>query len=160
SEHAGALEALARLRELTGDTHLALTAIEALAAKATTPEARAEQWTRAARLLESRGDRDGAIERYKLAIEANPRDAASSLALRQAYEARGEATSVVTLIERELEQTDGKMAKARLYAEMARVQREQLHDDDHAQDNAKLALELDPTNADALMVLGEVAFEA
>ncbi len=47
-------------------------AIEALAAKAATPEAKAEQWMRAAKLLETRGDRDGAIERYKLALEANP----------------------------------------------------------------------------------------
>ena len=75
--HAGALEALARLREESGDAHAALTAIEALAAKAPTPEAQAEQWLRAARLLEGRGDRDGAIERYKLALEANPNDAAA-----------------------------------------------------------------------------------
>ena len=37
--HAGALEALARLREQAGDAHAALIAIEALAAKAPTPEA-------------------------------------------------------------------------------------------------------------------------
>ena len=71
-DHAGALEALARLREISGDAHAAIVAIEALAAKAQTPEAKAEQWLRAARLLEGRGDRDGAIERYKLALEANP----------------------------------------------------------------------------------------
>ncbi len=55
--HGGALEALARLREMSGDANAALTAIEALAAKAQTPEQQADQWIRAAKLLESRGDR-------------------------------------------------------------------------------------------------------
>ncbi len=157
--HAGALEALARLREMTGDSHAALTAIEALAAKAATPEARAEQWMRAARLLEGRGDRDGAIERYKMALEASPSDAAASVALRQAYATRGDATSVVTLIDKEIEHAEGKMAKARLLAERARVQREKLHDSDAAEASAKAAVELDPTSAGALLVLGDLAFE-
>lgn len=159
SGHAGALEALARLRELSGDANAALSAIEALAAKGATPEAKAEQWIRAARLLEGRGDRDGAIERYKLALDANPKDATAASALRQAYAKRGDATSVVTLIEREIEHAEGKMAKARLYAELARVQRDKLQDDDDAEANAKRAIELDPTNADALLVLGDMAFE-
>ena len=51
--HPAALEALARLRELAGDTQAALSAVEALAEGAATPEARAEQWIRAARLLEA-----------------------------------------------------------------------------------------------------------
>ena len=157
--HAGALEALARLRELTGDAHAALSAIEALAAKGATPEARAEQWLRAARLLEGRGDRDGAIERYKLALDANPIDTTAAAALRKAYAARGDASSVVSLIERELEHAEGKMAKARLYAELARVQRDKLKDDDEAAENARTAIELDPTSADALLVLGDLAFE-
>ncbi|MDP9152239.1 MAG: protein kinase [Myxococcota bacterium] len=157
--HSGALEALARLRELAGDANAALAAIEALAAQAPTPEARAELCVRAARLLEGHGDRDGAIERYKLALEASPRDAAAGAALRQAYAARGEASSVVALVERELDLADSKMQKARLYAELARVQREKLRDDVAAEANARTAIDLDPTNGDALLVLGDIAFE-
>jgi tetratricopeptide (TPR) repeat protein len=160
SGHAGALEALARLRELSGDANAALSAIEALAGKGTTPEAKAEQWIRAARLLEGRGDRDGAIERYKLALDANPKDSTAASALRQAYAKRGDATSAVSLIEREIEHAEGKMAKARLYAELARVQRDKLQDDDDAEANARKAIDLDPTNADALLLLGDMAFEA
>lgn len=159
SGHAGALEALARLREMTGDAHAALSAIEALAAKAVTPEAKAEQWIRAARLLEGRGDRDGAIERYKLALDANPADATASSALRAAYTARGDAASVVALVEKELVHAEGKMAKARLYGELARVQRERLREADKAEASAKTAVELDPTNAEALLVLGDISFE-
>jgi tetratricopeptide (TPR) repeat protein/tRNA A-37 threonylcarbamoyl transferase component Bud32 len=157
--HAGALEALARLREMSGDAHAALTAIEALAAKAATPEAKAEQWMRAARLLDGRGDRDGAIERYKLALEANPKDPAAAVALRQAYATRGDAASVVALVEKELAHAEGKTAKARLHAELAKVQREKLRDNDKAEANARAAIELDPTSAEALLVLGDLAFE-
>ncbi|HET7541562.1 MAG TPA: protein kinase, partial [Polyangiaceae bacterium] len=87
-QHAGALEALAHLRQSTGDADAALAALDALAGRATTPEAKAEQYLRAAKLLEGRGDRDGAIERYKRALDANPKDAASAAALREAYTAR------------------------------------------------------------------------
>ncbi|HXX65546.1 MAG TPA: tetratricopeptide repeat protein [Polyangiaceae bacterium] len=159
SGHATALEALARLREQSGDAHAALQAIESLAANAPSSQARAEQWMRAARLLEAHGDRDGAIDRYKLAIEADPGAAPAARALRQAYSARGDAASVVVLIERELALAEGKISKARLRAELARVQREQLHDNEHAESNALAALELDPTNADAELVLGDIAYE-
>jgi tetratricopeptide (TPR) repeat protein len=158
--HAGALEALARLREMSGDSQAALSAIEALALKAATPEGKAEQWLRAARLLEGRGDRDGAIERYKLALEANPREATASSALRVAYDARGDAASIAALVEKELTYAEGKMAKARLYAELARVQRDKLHDEDRAETSARIATDLDPTNADALLVLGDLAYES
>jgi tetratricopeptide (TPR) repeat protein len=157
--HAAALEAVAHLREETGDANAAIEAITALAEKATTTEARAEQWLRAARLLESRGDRDGAIERYKLAIEANPSDAQATAALRRAYAARGDAASVVSLIEKELELAEGRLARARLQAELARVFRDQLHDTELAEANARTAIELDSTNADALLVLGDIAYE-
>ena len=159
-DNGGALEALAHLRELSGDAHAALTAVEALAAKASTPEAKAEQWMRAGRLLEQRGDKDGAIERYKLALESNPRDAAAFSALRQSYSQRGDATSVVELVEKELGFAEGNLAKARLHAELAKVYGEKLKDKDAAEANAKKALDLDSTNADALMVLGDLAFDA
>jgi tetratricopeptide (TPR) repeat protein len=157
--HGVALEALAVLREQAGDAAAALLAIEALAAQAATPSARAEQWIRAARLLQGRGDLDGAIERYKLALEADPADPAAALSLRQAYAARGEAASVVALIERELARAEGNIAKARLHAELARVQHDSLRDDEAAETNARTAIDLDPTNADALLVLGDLAYE-
>jgi tetratricopeptide (TPR) repeat protein len=155
-----ALEALARVREQTGDAKAAVEAIETLAARAATPEAQAEQWLRAARLLEGHGDRDGAIERYKRALEAKPDDRTISQALRRAYAARGEVASVVALIEGELETADGKIAKARLYAELANLQRDKLRNQALAESNAKLAVSLDPTCTEALIVLGDIALES
>ena len=157
--HANALESVARLRELSGDAQAALAAIEALAEKATTPEAKAEQFIRAARLLESRGDRDGAIQRYKLALDANPKDRSAAAALRAAYTARGDAGAAIELIVQEIETVEGNLQKARLFAEMATLAKQRLKDDDRAEAAAKQALELDPTNLEALTLLGDIAFE-
>ena len=158
--HAGALEALAHLREMSGDANAALSAIEALAAKASTPETKGEQWMRAGRLLESRGDKDGAIERFKLALDANPKDSLASAALRKAYAHRGEWLSVTGLIERELGHAESDLARARLWAELAKVYHWQLVDPQKAETAAKKALEFDASNPDALMVVGDLAFEA
>jgi len=157
--YAPALEALARLREQEGDARAALRAIEELATNAASGKARAELWVRAARLLESRGDRDAAIDRYKLAIEEDPGEASTQTALRQAYAARGDAAGVVKILERELALADGEMAKAKLHGELARVLRDKLYADDEAEKHAKTALAVDPANADALQVLGDLAFE-
>ncbi len=158
--NAGALEALARLREVSGDAVAALSAIEMIAAKATTPEAKAEQWMRAARLLDSRGDKDGAIERYRQALDANPRDPAAAIALRSAYAARGDVVAAVDLIAREIGMTEGNLAKAALLAEMAKLCKERLKDGDRARNAARDAVDLDPTSLDALVVLGDLAFES
>lgn len=158
-EHSAALEALARLRERSGDADAALEAILALADQATSPEARAEQLLRAAKLLEDRGDKDGAIEHYKQALDANPKDKGASAALRAAYVARGDVAAAVDLIEQELGRAEGERAQARLAGEMARLLRDKIKDDARAEQAAKRAVQLDPSNMDALRVLGDIAFE-
>lgn len=159
SEHSGALEALAKLREATGDADQALAAIVSLAEQAETPEARAEQFMRAAGLQLSRGNRDSAIEHYKHALDAQPQNRNISAALRAAYVQRGDINAAVELLERELDVVEGDLAQARLAGEMARLQRDRLKDDEAAEASAKRALHLDPGNQDALLVLGDVCFE-
>ncbi len=159
-EHAGALEALARLRETTGDADAAIHAIEALADKATSPEGKAEQYYRAAKLLEERGDRDGAIEYYKKTLDQVPTDVTTSQALRSAYVARGDINAAIQLLEREFDRQEGEATKARLAAEVATLSRLRLKDDGRAEEAAKRSLTFDPTNAEARIVLGDLAFEA
>ncbi len=158
--HGGALESLAHVRAATGDAMAALSAIESLAEKSPTPEGKADLWIRAAKMLEEKGDRDGAIERYKKALDAQPKNLAISAALRAAHLARGDATSAVELIGREIETAEGNLAKARLYGEMAQLLREKLKDNDRALAAATKAVDLDPTSLLGLMVSGDVAFEA
>ncbi len=158
--HAGALESLANVRAATGDALAALSAIEVLAEKAATPEGKSDLWIRAAKMLEEKGDRDAAIERYKKALDALPRNVVAGAALRAAYLARGDATSAVELISREIEAAEGNLTKARLYGEMAQLLREKLRDNDRAVAAATKAVDLDPTSMLGLMVSGDVAFEA
>jgi tetratricopeptide (TPR) repeat protein len=158
-EHPGALEALARLRETAGDAEAALRAVEALAEKAQAAEAKSELWGRAARLLAARGDDDGAALRWRRALEANPRDAAASAALTSAYVARGDWLGVVGLLERAIEAASSEPTRARLWGELARVRHRQLGDAPKAETAARRALQLDPTDAESLMVLGDLAFE-
>ncbi len=158
--HAGALESLAHVRAATGDSVAALSAIESLAEKADKPEAKADLWIRAAKMLEDKGDKDGAIERYKKALDAQPKNALASASLRAAYLGRGDATSAVELISRDIEVADGNLTKARLYGEMAQILRDKLKDTDRAKEAATKAVDLDPTSMLGLLITGDVAFEA
>lgn len=159
-EHSGALEALARLRERSGDADAALEAILALADQAASPEARAEHFIRAAKLLEERGDRDGAIEQYTRALDANPKDKGASAALRAAYVARGDINSAVDLLQQEMGRTEGERAQAKLAGELARLLHDRQRDEARAEQAARRAVQLDPGNLDGLRVLGDVAFDA
>jgi tetratricopeptide (TPR) repeat protein len=154
-----ALEALVQLRESSGDASAALSAVEALAAQAATPEAKAEQWVRAAKLLEAKGDRDGAVERFKRALDANPRDSVAASALRDALVARGDVHAALQLLERELESTEGDRAKAALAARMAVLYRDKIKDEKRAEESARRAVDWDPTELDALRILADLSFE-
>ncbi len=158
-KHAGALEALAGLREQAGDAQAAIKAIEALAAKAESPRDKAEQLIRAARMLEARGDKEGAIERFKAALDAYPQASAASAALRGLYLDRGDVTSALELISREIEYTEAPALKAKLCAEAAKLARDKLKDLTRAEISAKEAVEYDPNQVDALTILGDLAFD-
>ncbi len=159
-EHAGALEALARLRQTAGDEDAALDVLERLIEKAETPQARAEQLVRIAKLLEARGDRDRAIESYKQALDASPKDASIAAALRAAYVAHGDVNAAAELLERELDDAEGDRLAAKLASELAVLCRTRLRDDARAERAARRALAHDPTNTESLSLLGDVAFEA
>ncbi|HLV21123.1 MAG TPA: tetratricopeptide repeat protein, partial [Polyangiaceae bacterium] len=156
--HFESLEALALLRGKSGDTAAALDAFDALAEGAETPEARAEHYQRAAKFLEKAGNLDAAVQRYKLALDADPNNRQIWRALRDAQVARGDHAGAVELLERELGQTEGESARGRISGDIARICYEHLKDFGRAEVTARRALGLDPGNVDALTVLGHVAF--
>ncbi len=156
--HVGALDALATLKAASGDAHAALRAIEELAEQATTPEARADQYLRAAAMLEKQGDSAGALMRYKFAADANPGNASLSRTVRQKYVEHKNFGAAVELIEEELGRTQGAAARAKLSGEMAVICQRFLNDDKRAAAAAQVALQLDPTNPEALRVQGRLAY--
>lgn len=159
-ENTEALEALAKVRLGTGNTDDAVRAIEQLAKNAETPEERAEHYIRAAQAFEAAGDRDAAIERYKLAVEANPNDRTAAAVLRGAYVARGDVTAAAELLEQEIKRTEGEAGRAKLSGELSALYRDRLKNEARAESWAKVTLDLDPTNLDALRVMGDIAFDA
>jgi len=156
--HAGALDALATLRAAAGDAEHALHAIEELADRATSPEARAEQLLRAAAMLEAQGDSGGALRRYKLAADASPNNASITRKVRQKYLEHKHYAAAVELIEQELERTEGAHGRAQLSGELAAICQRHLSDDKRAAAAAQVALHLDPTNPEALRVTGRLAY--
>src|SRR5690606_8709645 len=90
-DHTEALELVARLQAQTGDASKALEATERLAEAEKDLEKKADLYVRAGAILEERGDKDGAIARYKRALDAHPAHARAATAMRGIYSGRGEA---------------------------------------------------------------------
>ncbi|HEY6724985.1 MAG TPA: tetratricopeptide repeat protein, partial [Polyangiaceae bacterium] len=156
---AKALDALARLGEATGDRARSIDALLALADTAETPHDKARQLERAAKIFEKQKNLERAIEVYEQAVDVEPDNAALRKALRDAYLERGDVVLALELFERELSRAEGEHAKARLASQMARLARHRLHDEERAEAAAKQALSFDPTDLEALAVLGDLAYE-
>lgn len=156
--HAGALEALAAVRASVGDAESALRVLDELAEKADTPEARADQYLKAASLAEKRGDVNAALLRYKLAADSTPGNSVILRKVREKYLELENYAAAVDLLEEELGRTEGAHARARLAGEVALLCHRHLLDDDRARNASQLALQLDPTNPQALRVQGRLAY--
>ncbi len=155
--HPSALDALATLRAFVGDAQRALLAIDELLEKAATPEAKAELEVRAAQVLEGRGDAAGALRRYKLAAELRPDDPAARRRLVKKYVEYGNHAAAVELLEEEIQRAQNERERAKLAGEMALICYKSLQDPGRAVATAQLALHIDPSNGDALRVLGYTA---
>ncbi len=157
--HDGALELAARVRATRGDVKAATEALDQLAARAKTPNEKAEAYFRTAKILEEKGDRDGAIERYKRAIDADESFAPATARLRDLYSARGDSQGAIDMLMREIEAADGVMARAKLWSDVARIHRDRTKDLAKAMDAAQKAVLLDATNEEASGLLGELKFD-
>ena len=158
-EDATALDHMARLKAQTGDAAAAIQATERLADNERDPAKKADLWLRAGRLLEDKGDKDGAIERYKRALDADAKNVDAASALRVIYAGRGDAHGAAELLQREIDVTEGPISKGKLYAEMGQLQRDRLEDPKKAGDSFRKALELDPTCTPAARGIADMAFE-
>src|SRR6478735_3638555 len=155
--HAGALDAVATLRAVVGDAQSAIDAIDALSDKATTPQAKAELEVRAAQVLENRGDSAGALRRYRLAAELTPDDLGARRRLVKKHVEYGSYAAAVELLEAEIPLAKNERERAKLAGDMSLICHQFLHDTARAVATAQLALHIDPSNGDALRVLGYTA---
>ncbi len=155
--HAVALDALATLRAVVGDAQSAIDAIDALSDKATSAQAKADLEVRAAQVLEGRGDSAGALRRYRLAAELLPEDLGARRRLVKKHVEYGSYAAAVELLEAEIPVAKNERERAKLAGDMSLICHKHLQDSARAVATAQLALHIDPSNSDALRVLGYTA---
>lgn len=155
--HAEALSQLAELRQSAGDAEEALRAVDALAEKAQTPDAKVEHYLRAAKLLLARKDLAGAVERYRFALDAVPFHPEAALGLRRAYIQLGDADQAIDLLYEQLEQIPAGAVRSKLTAELALLLYQHTDDVTVAEQTAAQALEWNSASADALYVMAKIA---
>jgi len=159
-DHPQALEVVARLKQAVGDHGAAVQTLDKRIDAETDAVRKAALEVEAGNLLRERGDNDGAIDRYKRALDLAPGDTKASAALRELFAARGDAQGQIDLLDREIAVTEGELGKAKLLAEKGRLYHERLDDLDGALDAYGGALRLDPTSTAAAMGLGDIAYRA
>ncbi|MBL8681551.1 MAG: protein kinase [Myxococcales bacterium] len=155
-----ALEGAAKVRALKGDVKAAAQALDMLAAQAKTPQEKAEAFVRAGKILEDKHDLDGAIERYKRALDAVDDYGPATARLRDLYASRGDAQGAIEILQREIEAADGTNQRAKLWTEVAKIYRDRVESPAKAMEAAQKAVLLDSTNEDASTMLGELKFDA
>lgn len=158
SEEPEALSELARLKSTAGDVSSALAAVERLAENEQDLHKRAEHWVRAGKLLEEGGDRDGAISRYKKALDADRNTVAAADALRSIYARRGDAHGAIEMLLHAIEMSEGEHKRAQLFGELGALYHERIEDEARAEEAFNTALELDATCTTAQVGLGQIAF--
>ena len=144
---------------MRGDVQAATASYDQLAQGAKTAAEKAEIYIRVGRLLEDKGDRDGAIERYKLALDADASATVAATRLRDLYASRGDAAGAVEMLQREIEAAEGSLARAQLFVQLARLYRDRIKDRDKARDAAQKAALLDQANEEASTLFGDILFD-
>jgi tetratricopeptide (TPR) repeat protein len=159
SANSAALEGAAKVRALKGDVKAAAEALDALAAQAKTPQEKAEAFVRAGKILEEKHDLDGAVERYKRALDAVDDYGPATARLRDLYAARGDSQGAIEILQREIEAADGTNQRAKLWTDVAKIYRDNVESPAKAMEAAQKAVLLDSTNEDASTMLGELKFD-
>jgi tetratricopeptide (TPR) repeat protein len=155
-----ALEAIADLHEALGNLGEAIVALQNVAERVPDREGKIRYYMRTARLLESQGAADDSLEWYGRVAALDPTHAKATAALRHAYSERGDTAGLIDLLRRDLLSAESERTKARLSAEIAALELNENRSASAAEDAARQALDWDPSNLRALIILGDVAVAA
>jgi tetratricopeptide (TPR) repeat protein len=156
-ERIDAFEAIADLHEALGNLPEAIQAVQEVAERVTDPALKVRYYMRTARLLESRGSADEALEWYGRVIALDPTHAKAAQALRSAYAERGDTIGLISLLERDLKEAEGERAKSKIATEMALLELHRNKDSAAAERSARQALDWDPSNLKALTLVADLA---
>jgi tetratricopeptide (TPR) repeat protein len=104
-------------------------------------------------LDEQLGDRDGAITRYRRALEKEPRHVPTLASLGRIYYAAGRWNDLLDVYGQELRLTSGKQRRVTLLQKMAEISRDRLGSDEDALRYHREAIKVDPSHAPSLQEL-------
>lgn len=153
-----ALEAIADLHEALGNLGEAIAALQNVAERVSDKDAKVRYYMRTARLLESQGAVDDSLEWYGRVAALDPTHPKATAALRHAYAERGNTAGLIDLLRRDMHAAEGERAKARLSAEIAGLELNENRNSAAAERAARQALDWDPSNLRALILVGDIAF--
>lgn len=157
--HTEALSLTARIKALAGDSVAALDALEVLADTEQDGVKKAELWVRAGEMLEQLDNLDDAVDRYTLALEADPRHAPALEALGRLCERRGDTRGQADLLLRKVEFAEAPEARAHALATLGKFRLHTLKDKALAADAFERAREIHADNLEAMLGLGLLALE-
>jgi tetratricopeptide (TPR) repeat protein len=155
--HLEALSTLSEVRLAQGDAQAAATLLRQYNEAVTDPDQRADAELRLSKLLNSLGDRAGAIEALDIVLTARPDDVAARERLVELLFADGNHERLADELERLAAQRTEAPARARDDLRAGRVHRDQLHDPARAQRAFERALAADPLSLEALRDLAALA---
>lgn len=156
-ERIEAFEAIADLHEALGNVPEAIQAVQNVAERVSEPQAKVRLYMRTARLLEAQGASDESLEWYQRVVALEPTHAKAVQALRTAYTERGDTAGLIDLLQRDLREADGERAKSKVATEIAILELTRNKNPSAAERAARQALELDPSNLRALILIADIA---
>jgi len=153
-DHLGAIHALQRACEVAGRYKDLVDALELEAGKTLDKHRVVTLLGRAAEILDEKlEDREGALVRYRRALELDPKHAPSLAGLGRLYHRLGRWDDLFSIYDRELGITPPGRASVSLLHTMGQLAEEKLGDDGRAIDCYRRAITIDPKHGPSLHAL-------
>lgn len=155
------LNLLARYKQEVKDYEGSINILQEIIKLTEDAKERAILWNRLAQIYEEvLKDIDKAIECYRQALDANPKDGVAISALAELYEKKGDYNATMDMLSRELDIVEGDITKSKIYIKMGKITREKLKEYQRAAMFFEKALELDPSSVEAAEPLAEIRRES
>ncbi len=157
----GAYDSLASLLEKRREWLEAIEVLEQAGEQIDEPEAKSRAYYRAGRILEEQLLRPEQAEAsYHKALEIEAHSVESLDALRDMARRREDWVELIRLGNRRIEQTDDPKLRARLLVEMAKLWRENLENEEKADQSLEAAYQIDPDNLEAGQAVADSRLQA
>ena len=148
---------LVEICEISGDFKRCVNWLETLSDTKSSGNEKADIWVKIGDIQKEKlDDEQGALRSYQRASDFDPANIRAATSLKSVFAGRGDHGAALQMLRREIEATDGNIAKSKLYAEIGRIYRLHLEEIDKAIEHYEKAFSLDPTSVEAGEPLAEL----